>query len=159
MTVTVNTVSAEGFRHTVQIDDHELFADVPKSAGGEGSAPEPHDYFDAALGACKALTLKMYAKKKDIPLTGVGVEVKRDNSEEQKGKYVLHVTLTLKGVLTDAQREELLRVADRCPIHKLMTTSDDHRNPRSTRLRQPVITLLPAAGYASGITRSAWNAP
>lgn len=39
MTVTVNTVSAEGFRHTVQIDDHELFADVPKSAGGEGSAP------------------------------------------------------------------------------------------------------------------------
>ncbi|MFH0023049.1 OsmC family protein [Pseudomonas fluorescens] len=124
MTVTVNTVSAEGFRHTVQIDDHELFADVPKTAGGEGSAPEPHDYFDAALGACKALTLKMYAKKKDIPLTGVGVDVKRDNSEEQKGKYVLHVTLTLKGVLTDAQRDELLRVADRCPIHKLMTTSD-----------------------------------
>ena len=39
MTVTVNTVSAEGFRHTVQIDDHELFADVPESAGGEGSAP------------------------------------------------------------------------------------------------------------------------
>jgi putative redox protein len=66
----------------------------------------------------------MYAKKKDIPLTGVGVDVKRDNSEEQKGKYVLHVTLTLKGVLTDAQREELLRVADRCPIHKLMTTSE-----------------------------------
>jgi putative redox protein len=124
MTVTVNTVSAEGYRHTVQIDDHELFADVPKTAGGEGSAPEPHDYFDAALGACKALTLKMYAKKKDIPLTGVGVDVKRDNSEEQKGKYVLHVTLTLKGVLTDAQRDELLRVADRCPIHKLMTTSD-----------------------------------
>ena len=124
MTVTVNTVSAEGLRHTVQIDDHELYADAPPSAGGEGSAPEPHDYFDAALGACKALTLKMYAKKKDIPLTGVGVEVKRDNSEEQKGKYALHVKLTLKGVLTDAQREELHRVADRCPIHKLMTTSE-----------------------------------
>ena len=123
MTVTVNTVSAEGLRHSVQIDDHELFADAPTTAGGEGSAPEPHDYFDAALGACKALTLKMYAKKKDIPLTGVGVEVKRDNSQEQKGKYALHVKLTLKGVLTDAQREELHRVADRCPIHKLMTTS------------------------------------
>jgi putative redox protein len=104
MTVTVNTVSSEGFRHSVQIDDHELFADVPPSAGGEGSAPEPHDYFDAALGACKALTLKLYAKK--------------------KGQYALHVKLTLKGVLTDAQREELHRVADRCPIHKLMTTSD-----------------------------------
>lgn len=64
MTVTVNTISAEGFRHTVQIDEHELFTDVPTTAGGEGSAPEPHDYFDAALGACKALTLKLYAKKK-----------------------------------------------------------------------------------------------
>ena len=47
MTVTVNTVSAEGFRHSVDIDEHELFADIPTSAGGEGSAPEPHDYFGA----------------------------------------------------------------------------------------------------------------
>jgi putative redox protein len=124
MTVTVNTVSAEGFRHSIQIDEHELFADVPKDIGGEGTAPEPHDYFDAALGACKAVTLKMYAKKKDIPLTGVTVEVKRDNSQEQKGKYALHVKLTLKGVLTDAQRDELHRVADRCPVHKLMTSTE-----------------------------------
>lgn len=124
MSVTVNTVSAEGLRHSVQIDEHELFTDAPASVGGEGSAPEPHDYFDAALGTCKALTVKMYAKKKDIPLTGVTVEVKRDNSEEQKGKYALHVKLTLKGVLTDAQRDELHRVADRCPVHKLMTTSE-----------------------------------
>ena len=124
MPVTVNTLNQDNFRHSVNINNHELFTDLPKSLGGDDSAPSPHDYFDAALGACKALTLKMYAKKKDIPLTGVGVDVKRDNSEEQKGKYVLHVTLTLKGVLTDAQREELLRVADRCPIHKLMTTTD-----------------------------------
>ncbi|WP_397458112.1 OsmC family protein [Pseudomonas asplenii] len=124
MTITINTESSEGFRHSVQIDDHQLFADVPRSAGGEGSAPEPHDYFDAALGTCKALTLKLYAQKKGIPLTGVTVEVKRDNSQEQKGKYGLQVKLTLKGVLSDAQREELHKVADRCPIHKLMTTSE-----------------------------------
>ncbi|ROL82073.1 peroxiredoxin [Pseudomonas protegens] len=124
MTITVNTESSEGFRHSIQVDDHQLFTDLPKSAGGEGTAPEPHDYFDAALGACKALTLKLYAQKKDIPLTGVTVEIKHDNSEEQKGKYALHVKLTLKGVLTDAQRDELHRVADRCPIHKLMTTSE-----------------------------------
>lgn len=124
MTITVNTESSEGLRHTLQIDDHSLFTDAPVAAGGEGSAPEPHDYFDAALGACKALTLKLYAKKKGIPLTGVTVEVERDNSQEQKGQYALHVNLTLRGVLTDAQREELHRVADRCPIHKLMTTSE-----------------------------------
>lgn len=105
MTITVNTESSEGFLHSIQIDDHEpFFADLPKAQGGEGSAPEPHDYFDAALGACKALTLKMYAQKKDIPLTGVTVEVKHDNSQEQQGKYALQVKLTLKGVLTDDRK-------------------------------------------------------
>ncbi|KAF0863685.1 OsmC family protein [Pseudomonas sp. LD120] len=124
MTITVNTESSEGFRHSIQVDDHQLFTDLPTSAGGEGTAPEPHDYFDAALGACKALTLKLYAQKKNIPLTGVTVEIKHDNSQEQKGTYGLHVKLTLRGVLTDTQREELHRVADRCPIHKLMTSSE-----------------------------------
>ena len=124
MTVTVNTLSHDNFRHSVMIDDHEVFTDLPASMGGESSAPSPHDYFDAALGACKALTLKLYAQKKDIPLTGVTVEVKHDASAEQQGKYALHVKLTLKGVLTDAQRDELHHVADKCPVHKLMTTAD-----------------------------------
>ena len=125
MTVTVNTVSHDSFRHSIKIDDQEpVFTDLPKTMGGESSAPSPHDYFDAALGACKALTVKLYAQKKGIPLTGVTVEVKHDATEEQQGKYALHVKLTLKGVLTDAQREELHRVADKCPVHKLMTTAE-----------------------------------
>lgn len=125
MTVTVNTVSHDSFRHSIKIDDQDpVFTDLPKTIGGESSAPSPHDYFDAALGACKALTVKLYAQKKDIPLTGVTVEVKHDASEEQQGKYALHVKLTLKGVLTDAQRDELHRVADKCPVHKLMTTAE-----------------------------------
>ena len=125
MTVTVNTVSHDSFRHSIKIDDQDpVFTDLPKTMGGESSAPSPHDYFDAALGACKALTVKLYAQKKGIPLTGVTVEVKHDATEEQQGKYALHVKLTLKGVLTDAQRDELHRVADKCPVHKLMTTAD-----------------------------------
>ena len=52
------------------------------------------------------------------------MEVTHDASEEQKGKYRLNVKLTLKGVLTDEQRDELHRVADRCPVHKLMTTAE-----------------------------------
>lgn len=52
------------------------------------------------------------------------VEVTHDSDEEQKGKYKLNVKLTLKGVLTDAQRDELHRVADKCPVHKLMTTAE-----------------------------------
>ena len=124
MPVTVNTLNADNFRHSLNIDNHELFTDLPKSLGGSDSAPSPHDYFDAALASCKALTLKLYAQRKGIPLTGVTVEVTRDDSEEQKGKYHLNVKLTLKGVLTDQQRDELHRIADRCPIHKLMTTAE-----------------------------------
>lgn len=52
------------------------------------------------------------------------MEVTHDAAEEQKGKYTLNVKLTLKGVLTDEQRDELHRVADRCPVHKLMTTAE-----------------------------------
>ncbi|AOE78561.1 MULTISPECIES: OsmC family protein [Pseudomonas] len=124
MPVTVNTLNQDNFRHSLNIDNHELFTDLPKSLGGDDSAPSPHDYFDAALASCKALTLKLYAQKKDIPLTGVTVEVTHDAAEEQKGKYTLNVKLTLKGVLTDEQRDELHRVADRCPVHKLMTTAE-----------------------------------
>ncbi|MFT0476847.1 OsmC family protein [Pseudomonas antarctica] len=124
MPVTVNTLNQDNFRHSVNINNHELFTDLPKSLGGDDSAPSPHDYFDAALASCKALTVTLYAKKKDISLTGVTVEVTHDSTEEQKGKYTLNVKLTLKGVLTSEQHEELHRVADRCPVHKLMTTAE-----------------------------------
>lgn len=124
MPVTVNTLNHDNFRHSVNINNHELFTDLPKSLGGDDSAPSPRDYFDAALASCKALTVKLYAQKKDIPLTGVTVEVTHDSTDEQKGKYTLNVKLTLKGVLTDEQRDELHRVADRCPVHKLMTTAE-----------------------------------
>ena len=124
MPVIVNTLNTENFRHSVNINNHELFTDLPKTLGGDDSAPSPHDYFDAALASCKALTVKLYAQKKDIPLTGVTVEVTHESTVEQKGKYKLNVKLTLKGVLTDEQRAELHRVADKCPVHKLMTTAE-----------------------------------
>lgn len=94
------------------------------AAGGEDSAPDPHGYFDAALGACKALTVKLYARQHDIPLTGVTVEVTHDGSQERQGKYAISVTLTLRGALSDDQRTLLHRIADRCPIHKLMTSTE-----------------------------------
>lgn len=125
MAITVHTEPGDGFRHSIDVDGlHRLQTDLPEALGGSDAAPSPHDYFDAALGACKALTLKLYAQKKNIPLTGVTVEVKRDNSEEPTGKYSLRVKLTLQGNLTEAQRHDLDRIADHCPVHKLMTSAD-----------------------------------
>ncbi|WP_282347335.1 OsmC family protein [Pseudomonas sp. PS01301] len=124
MSITVTTEPGDGFRHRIDIDDrHSFHTDLLEALGGADSAPSPHDYFDAALGACKALTLKLYAQRKNIPLTGVNIEVKRDNSQEPTGKYSLRVKLTLLGNLTEAQRHDLDRVADHCPVHKLMTSA------------------------------------
>jgi putative redox protein len=119
--ITVRTES--GLRHSIAIGEHTLHADAPVAFGGQGSAPEPHDLFDASLGACKALTLMLYAKGKGMPLESIDVQVARDDSDERAGTYRLAVSLDLHGALTDEQRQQLLRIADKCPLHKLMSNA------------------------------------
>jgi putative redox protein len=94
---------------------------VEEGGKGEGSGPVPHDLYDAALGACTAMTVLWYAKRKSIPVQGVEVIVERDATLERSGLYRLNAVLRLTGDLSVAQRDELLRVAQQCPIHKLMT--------------------------------------
>src|ERR1700693_5857789 len=108
-------------RHEIHIGRNSLSIDLNVEEGGKGSGPSPHDLYDAALGACKALTVLWYAKHKNIPVEGIEVSVERDASQERSGIYRLGVELSLTGNLTASQREELLRVAKKCPIHKLMT--------------------------------------
>jgi len=62
-----------------------------------------------------------YAQRKQIPVEDIQATVERDDSEERQGVYRLRVTLSLTGALSDAQRAELLAVANKCPVHKLMT--------------------------------------
>ncbi|WP_346798172.1 OsmC family protein [Halomonas sp. Bachu 37] len=110
------------FRQRVELDGMEdLYVDVPKAFGGEESAPDPHDYFDIALGACKAITVQMYAKRKQWPLEGIRVKVIRDDSQEAKGTYKLDVELELIGIEDPEQRERLHDISHRCPIQRLMT--------------------------------------
>ena len=108
-------------RHEIRIGPNILASDLSVEEGGEGSAPSPHDLYDAALGACTALTVLWYAKRKNIPLQGIEVSVERDASQERAGIYRLNAALTLTGDLSTTQREELLRAAQKCPVHKLMT--------------------------------------
>ncbi len=115
------TATAGGYRQTLTVRTHTLAADVGLEAGSTDSAPSPHDYFDAALASCKALTATWYAKRHDIPLEKVRTRVEHDDHEERLGKYHLRVHLDFDGPLTDAQRSTLRAVAAKCPIHKLMT--------------------------------------
>ncbi|MGV7207387.1 OsmC family protein [Oxalobacteraceae bacterium A2-2] len=121
MTITAIRDQSLPMRHIVHVRNHILPADATIEEGGNDAGPSPHDLYDAALSACKGLTLVWYAKRKNIPLEDVQVAMERDASDERKGVYRLTATLHLGGNLTDEQRAELLGVAQKCPIHKLMT--------------------------------------
>ncbi|MDP5031018.1 OsmC family protein [Paraglaciecola sp.] len=123
MTISLQKSDSGQYRQTIHVNHHTLFADVAASLGGDDSAPDPHDLYDASLAACKAITILMYAKRKQIPLEGVDIEIKRDTSQESAGVYVLNVQLTLLGELSDEMRQSLALVGDKCPIHKLMTAA------------------------------------
>lgn len=111
-------------RQRVELNGFEdLFVDVPRDFGGEGSAPDPHDYFDLSLGACKAITAQMYARRKQWPLEGVSVRINRDDSEERKGTYRLEVAMTFHGIDAPEQLARLEEISNRCPIHRLMTSA------------------------------------
>jgi putative redox protein len=103
---------------------HTPHADDGPETGSTGAAPGPHDYFDAALASCKALTATWYAKKHGMPLERVESHVESDASKEREGTYVLRVRLAFHGPLSEEQRAKLYRAVASCPIHKLMTTTD-----------------------------------
>lgn len=108
-------------KHQVHVREHTLVADVDADTGGEDAGPSPHDLYDAALGACKALTVLVYAKRKNIPVENIEVTIERDASQEAKGIYRLKALLSFTGDITAAQREDLLRIAGKCPVQKLMS--------------------------------------
>jgi putative redox protein len=121
MTVRVVRDQRAAMRHVIQVGPNSFPTDLGAAQGGEGSGPTPHDLYDAALGACTALTVLLHAKHKQIPVAGIEVCVDRDASQEREGVYRLSAVLRLTGDLSHAQRGELLRVAEKCPVHKLMT--------------------------------------
>jgi putative redox protein len=121
MTIRVVRDLTARMRHQVHIGQHVFAVDESVEAGGEDSGPSAHDLYDAALGACNALTVLWYANRKHIPVQGIEVLVTRDSTQERSGIYRLKTELSFTGELTDAHREDLLRVARKCPVHKLMT--------------------------------------
>lgn len=121
MTITVTRDRTARMRHVARVRTHAIAVDELPAVGGDDTGPTPHDLYDAAVASCKALTVLWYAKRKGIPVEGIEVSVDRDDADERKGTYRLRTRLALTGALTAAQRDELLAVAGKCPVHKLMT--------------------------------------
>lgn len=123
-TIDCETEQPSEYPQVLRVRSHTLRADVGPESGSTDSAPGAHDYFDAALAACKTLTATWYAKRRGIPLERVESHVERDDSEERRGKYRLRVRVAFHGPMTDEQRAALHKAVAACPIHKLMTTSE-----------------------------------
>ena len=122
MTIKAIRDQSQPMRHIVHVRDHIISADASIEEGGGDAGPSPHDLYDAALSACKALTVLWYARRKGLPVDDVQTVVERDASAERAGVYRLATRLQVSGDLTDAQIAELETVAQKCPVHKLMTT-------------------------------------
>jgi putative redox protein len=115
----VTVFTGEGkFQQIVLTGPHRGLADEPKELGGDDTGPAPFDHVLAGLGACTSMTVKMYADRKAWPLESVNVDL---TIHKEDDGYRLTRKITLKGELSEEQRTRLLDIANKCPVHKMLT--------------------------------------
>jgi putative redox protein len=107
------------FRQKVQIGGHVLTADEPESNGGSDAGPAPHEFLLAGLGSCTSMTVKMYADRKGWPLRAVDVTV--EGNRDEASVFTFKRTISFEGDLTDDQRQRLLEIANKCPVHRTLS--------------------------------------
>jgi putative redox protein len=129
--------SATGLAQEIETGRHRLVADEPVEAGGTDTGPSPYELLLAALGACTSMTLSMYARRKQWPLEQVTVRLRHDKihaqdcaeCEAKEGRLDrIERENSLAGPLDAEQRERLLAIANRCPVHRTLVSEVDIRS-------------------------------
>jgi len=119
------------FQQTVSIGPHQMLADEPKAAGGEDTGPGPYDFVLAGLGACTSMTMRLYADRKSLPLERTTVTLKHSrihaqdcaDCETREGMLdQIDLVIGMEGALDAEQRKRLMEIADKCPVHRTLTS-------------------------------------
>jgi putative redox protein len=119
------------FQNMVTVGPHTLLADEPVAAGGEDTGPGPYDFLLAGLGACKSMTMRLYAERKSFPLERATVTLRHSRihaqdcaeCETKEGMLdQIEVAIGLEGALDADQRKRILEIADKCPVHRTLTS-------------------------------------
>lgn len=129
--VVVSETGNGPFQNMIKIGPHDLLADEPVANGGTDAGPGPYDFLLAALGACKSMTMRLYANRKSFPLDRAVVTLQhgkihaQDCAECETKEGMLDqidVAITLEGPLDGEQRRRILEIADRCPVHRTLSS-------------------------------------
>jgi uncharacterized OsmC-like protein/fermentation-respiration switch protein FrsA (DUF1100 family) len=129
--VVVRETRNSKLQQTVTIGPHHLLADEPVATGGEDSGPGPYDFLLAGLGACTSMTMRLYADRKSLPLERVTVTLKHSKihaedcaeCETRAGMLdQIDRVIAMEGALDAEQRSKLLEIADKCPVHRTLTS-------------------------------------
>ena len=119
------------FQQTVTVGPHQMLADEPLAAGGDDTGPGPYDFLLAGLGACTSMTMRLYADRKSLPLERTTVTLShskiyaRDCAEcETKDGMLDQIerVIAMEGSLNPEQRQRLMEIADKCPVHRTLTS-------------------------------------
>ena len=126
----VETMSGK-YINSTRVGRHAFTADEPAAVGGNDAGPSPYEFLLLALGACTSMTVRMYAEHKKIPLKRVRVRLEHRKVHAQdcadcatKEPKLDEITreIVLEGELTEEQRQKLLEIANKCPVHRTLTS-------------------------------------
>ena len=110
------------YQQEVIAGQHHLLADEPASVGGADAGPAPFDLLMAALGSCTSMTLRLYAKRKELPVRKISVALSHERLEiDGSLRDRINRTITLEGDLSAEQRQRMLEIANKCPIHRALS--------------------------------------
>lgn len=114
----------KGYEHEIEIRQHRLIADEPEDEGGGDAGPKPTELLAASLASCTATTVEMYLDRKELELGEVEVAVDYEVPAKVGDAPRFDVKIRIDAELTDEQRERVLVIAGKCPVHRTLMAQD-----------------------------------